>query len=162
MSELPYFIAFKAAGLRGLLVVYFLLLVAIYAGVYYRSCSAGADCKNAALTTLLAILLGVVSIGPRVLLFGWLCMVGLLLVLDRFRRTGKGLWLLPPLFAVWINLHASWVFGLVVLALSIAGRLVQGEWGSIVATKVVAKGVERPAVCVGRRGSCTLRESVWL
>ena len=135
LSELPFFMAFKAAGLRGLLVVYFLLLVAIYAGVYYRSCSAGADCKNAALATLLAILLGVVSVGPRVLLFGWLCMVGLLLVLDRFRRTGKGLWLLPPLFAVWINLHASWVFGLVVLALSIAGGLVQGEWGSIVATK---------------------------
>ena len=135
LSELPFFMAFKAAGLHGLLVVYFLLLVAIYAGVYYLCCSAGADCKNAALATLLAILLGVVSIGPRVLLFGWLCMVGLLLVLDRFRQTARGLWLLPLLFAVWINLHASWVFGLVVLTLSIAGGLVQGEWGSIFARK---------------------------
>jgi hypothetical protein len=62
-------------------------------------------------------------------------MVGLLLVLDRFRRTGKGLWLLPPLFALWINLHGSWVFGMVVLALTIASGLVEGEWGLVVARR---------------------------
>jgi hypothetical protein len=84
---------------------------------------------------LLAIFLGVVSIGPRVLLLGWLCMVALLLLLDRFQRTGKGLWLLPPLFALWINLHASWVFGMVVLALTIGAGLVEGEWGLVVAQR---------------------------
>jgi hypothetical protein len=83
----------------------------------------------------LAIFLGVVSIGPRTLLFGWLCMVGLLLVLDRFQRTGKGLWLLPPLFALWINLHGSWIFGVVVLVLTIASGLVEGEWGLVVARR---------------------------
>ncbi len=72
---------------------------------------------------------------PRMLLFGWLCMVGLLLVLDRFRRTGKGLWLLPPLFALWINLHGSWVFGVIVLALTIVSGLVEGEWGLVVARR---------------------------
>ena len=119
LSEVPFFLAFKAMGLQGLLLVYFSLLVLIYIGVYHRSCRAGADCKDATLATLLAIFLGVVSIGPRTLLFGWLCMVGLLLVLDRFQRTGKGLWLLPPLFALWINLHGSWIFGVVVLVLTI-------------------------------------------
>jgi hypothetical protein len=69
------------------------------------------------------------------LLFGWLCMVGLLLVLDRFQRTGKGLWLLPPLFALWINLHGSWVFGVIVLALTIASGLLEGEWGLVVALR---------------------------
>ncbi len=71
---------------------------------------------------------------PRMLLFGWLCMVGLLLVLDRF-QTGKGLWLLPPLFALWINLHGSWLFGVVVLGLTVASGLVEGEWGSVVARR---------------------------
>jgi len=135
LSEVPLFLGFKAMGLQGLLAVYFAVLVLIYVGVYYRSCRAGADCKNATVTTLLAIFLGVVSIGPRVLLFGWLCMVGLLLVLDRFRRTGKGLWLLPPLFALWINLHGSWVFGMVVLVLTIVSGLVEGEWGLVVAQR---------------------------
>lgn len=135
LSEIPFFMGFKATGLQGLLWVYFAVLVLIYGGVYYRSCRAGGDCKNATVTTLLAIFLGVVSIGPRVLLFGWLCMVGLLLVLDHFRRTGKGLWLLPPLFALWINFHGSWVFGMVVLALTIASGVVEGEWGLVVARR---------------------------
>ena len=138
LSELPFFLGFKAMGLQGVLTVYFVLLVLIYVGVYYRSCQAGADCKDAAIATLGAICLGAVSIGPRMLLFGWLCMVGLLLVLDRFRRTGKSLWLLPPLFALWINLHGSWVFGMIVLALTIASGLVKGEWGLIVARRWTA------------------------
>jgi len=135
LSEVVYFLGFKAAGLQGLLGVYFAVLVLIFAGVYYRSCRAGADCKNATIATLLAIFLGVVSIGPRMLLFGWLCMVGLLLVLDHFRLTGRGLWLLPPLFAIWINFHGSWVFGVVVLVVTIASGLVEGEWGLVVARR---------------------------
>src|ERR1035438_3590657 len=117
-------------GLQGILTVYFAVLVLIYIGVYYRSCRAGADCKDATLATLLAISLGLVSIGPRTLLFGWLCMIGLLLVLDRFQRTRKGLWLLPPLFALWINLHGSWVFGVIVLALTefLRKEKVVGAW----------------------------------
>jgi len=133
LSEAPFFLGFRAMGLQGILTVYFVLLVLIYVGVYYRSCQAGADCKDAAVATLGAICLGTVSIGPRTLLFGWLCMVGLLLVLDRFRRAGKGLWLLPPLFVLWISLHGSWVFGVIVLALTIASGLVEGEWGLVVA-----------------------------
>jgi len=135
LSELPFFVAFRAGGFQGILALYFAVLVLIYAGVYYRSCTAGADCKDAAIATLLAISLGVVSIGPRVLLFGWLCMVALLLVLDRFRTTGKSLWLLPPLFALWVNLHASWVFGMVVLVLTTVSGLLEGEWGSVVARR---------------------------
>ena len=73
LSEIPFFLGFRAMGLQGILVVYFAVLVLIYIGVYYRSCRAGADCKNATVTTLLAIFLGVVSIGPRTLAV-WLAM----------------------------------------------------------------------------------------
>jgi hypothetical protein len=135
LSELPFFLGFKAFGLQGILAVYFAVLVLIFTGVYYRSYRAGADCKDAAIATLGAICLGGVSIAPRMLLFGWLCMMGLLFVLDHFRRTGKGLWLLPPLFALWINLHGSWVFGVVVLAVTTACGLVEGEWGLVVASR---------------------------
>ena len=143
LSEVPFFLGCRAAGLQGLLTVYFAVLVLIYVGVYYRSCRAGADCKDAAIVTFLAILLGAVSISPRTLLFGWLCMVGLLLVLDHFQRTGKGLWLLPPLFALWVNLHGSWVFGLVVLTLTIASGLVAGEWGLVEARRWTSGELKR-------------------
>src|ERR1019366_1338835 len=127
LSEVPFFLGFKAMGLQGILAVCFAVLVLIYVGVYYRSCRAGADCKNATVATLLAIFLGVVSIGPRVLLFGWLCMVGLL----------------PPLFALWINLHGSWVFGVIVLALTIASGLVEGEWGLVVARRLTPRELKK-------------------
>ncbi len=135
LSEVPYYLAFKMWSLQGVLLVSILLAVLIFAGVYYLCCLYGADCKDAVLATLLAIFLGVISIGPRVLLFGWLCMVALLLLLERFRRTGKGLWLLPIVFALWVNLHPSWIFGIVVLLLVIACGLFEGQWGLIVATR---------------------------
>ena len=115
--------------------VYFVVLALIFVGVYYRACRAGADCKNATVVTLLCIFLGVVSLGPRTLLFGWLCMMGLLLELDHFQRTRKGLWILPPLFALWINFHGSWVFGIVVLGITIASGSVECEWGLVVARR---------------------------
>jgi hypothetical protein len=133
LSEVGFFLAFRGIGLAGILLLYSALVALIFIGVYYRCCDAGADCKDAAVATLGAICLSGVSLGPRTLLFGWLCMVGLLLVLDHFRRTGEGLWLLPPLFAVWINLHASWLFGIAVLAITIVAGLVEGEWGLVVA-----------------------------
>jgi len=133
LSEVPLYLGYKIMGLRGMLAVFFAVLVLIYAGVYYRAFRAGADCLSAAVATLLAIFLAIVSIGPRPLLFGWLCMIALLLVLDHFQRSGNGLWLLPPLFAVWINLHGSWVFGIVVFVLLIASGLVEGEWGLVIA-----------------------------
>ena len=135
LSEIPFFLAFNALGLQGLLLVNFAVVMLIYAGVYYRSCRAGADPKDAVLTTVAAVFLGGAMLAPRTSLFGWLCMTALLLIMDRFGRTGKGLWLLPPLFALWINLHGSWAFGMVVLAIIIASGLVQGKYGLVVATR---------------------------
>ena len=135
LSEVPYYLAFKAWGLQGLLLVSIVVSVLIFAGVYYLCCRWGADCKDAVIATMLAISLGVVSIGPRMLLFGWLCMVVLLILLDVYRRSGRGLWAIPPLFLLWINLHGSWSFGMVVLGIFIASGLVEGEWGLVVARR---------------------------
>ena len=47
-----------------------------------------------------------VSLAPRPLLFGWLCLTAVLLTLDHFRETEKGLWLLPLVFFIWVNCTA--------------------------------------------------------
>ena len=133
VSDLLFFLAFKGMGLQGIFGIYSLAMVLIFAGVYYRSCRAGADSKDAAVATLGGICLGCISLAPRPLLFGWLCLTGTLLILDDFRRKGKGLWLLPPLFVLWINLHGSWTFGMVVLTVTIVSGLTEGKWGLVVA-----------------------------
>jgi hypothetical protein len=131
LSEIPFYLAFRHAGLQGIVVLYATIMVLIIAGVYYRSWRAGADCKDAAVATLGAICIGCVSLCPRPLLFGWLCLTALLLVLDEFRRTGRCLWLLAPLFLLWINLHGSWIYGMAVLFLTITAGLVEGEWSEV-------------------------------
>ena len=135
LSEAGFYLAFRTAGLGGMLALYFALSALIFCGVYYRACRAGAECKDAALATILAIFCAIVSLGPRPLLFGWLCMIGLLLILDRFQRSGKGIWLVPPLFALWINLHGSWLFGMIALVIVIASGFVEGVWGSVIAQR---------------------------
>ena len=127
LSELPYYFAFQAAGLRGLLAVYLVLLWLIFAGVYYLALRRGANAGDAALVTMAGVALGCYSFGPRMLHFGWLCLIVLLLLLERFQQTGKGLWVLPPLFGLWINLHGSWVFGFVVMGAYIVSGLEIGR-----------------------------------
>ena len=135
LSELPYYFAFQAWGLRGLLAVYLVLLWLIFATVYFLALRRGANCGDAALVTMAGVALGYYSFGPRMLHFGWLSLAGLLLVLERFRRTGKGLWVLPPLFILWINLHGSWVFGFVVIGIYVVSGLVERPWNNVVAER---------------------------
>ncbi|MGA8874787.1 MAG: hypothetical protein WB555_04600, partial [Candidatus Korobacteraceae bacterium] len=91
LSELPYYFGFHFWDLRGLLFVYVLLLWLIFAAVYYLALRRGASSTDAALVTMVGVFAGSYSFGPRMLHFGWLCLVSELLVLERFQRTGKGL-----------------------------------------------------------------------
>jgi len=135
LSELPYYLAFQSYGLRGLLAVYLVVLWLIFGGMYYLALRRGANCGDAALVTMASVILGSYSFGPRMLHFGWLCLTALLIALERFRQTGKGLWVLPLLFALWINLHGSWVFGLVVIGIYMISGLVEGRWGNVTAER---------------------------
>jgi hypothetical protein len=135
LSELTYYLAFRAWGLHGLLLVYLVLLWLIFGAMYYLALRRGANCGDAALVTMAGVALGSYSFGPRTHQFGWLCLTSLLLVLERFQRTGKGLWVLPPLFALWINLHGSWVFGFVVMGIYVISGLVEGQWNNVVAER---------------------------
>jgi len=135
LSEIPYYLMFRQWGLQGVLGVYAILLLLIYASVYYRCLQRNATTLVALLGTLLAIALGFYSFGPRMMHFGWLCMSLLFLILDRYARTGRSLWILPPLFMFWINCHGSWVFGFIVMGTVIGSGLVGGRWQRIEARK---------------------------
>jgi hypothetical protein len=73
-----------------------------------------------------ALLLSVVSVGVllrshtfRPQVFSLLLFVVLLVVLKESERSRRGgwLWTLPPLFALWVNLHGGWIVGGAVLAI---------------------------------------------
>ena len=150
LSEIPYYLAYQAAGLPGVFVLVFLLCSAIVLGVFRLSMLASRDSVGPFLATAGGTILMKVSIGGRTLLFGWLYLVVLLLTLEKARRGGshpsnataaspgtpsKWLWLLPPLFCLWINSHGSWPMGFVVLGIYIASGLIEGAWGHAYAVR---------------------------
>jgi hypothetical protein len=135
LSELAYYLAFRAWGLPGLLGLSMVLLGLIFGGVYYLAMLRGADCGSAALVTGAGVVLGSYSFGPRMNLLGWLCLTALLIVLERFRRTGTRIWMAVPLFVLWINLHGSWPFGLIVLAIYLLAGLGEFQVGTVAAKR---------------------------
>jgi hypothetical protein len=126
-------IAFVARfGFMALAALLFVLGAAITIGLfYYASLCAKNSKAGFASTTILSIFaLGNFTLRPQ--MFGFLFLIITLIVLEWFRlgRT-KALWILPPLFLLWVNAHGSWIIGIGVILLTIAGGLFSFELGSI-------------------------------
>lgn len=132
LSEVPYYLGYRAWGLTGVFLVEFAVIELLFAGVLilaYRDCG---NFKSAALATALSCLLASVSFGPRTILFGYLLMVAMLLILQRFRQRGRApLWMIPLLFALWINTHGSWSLGLILFAIIVGTGFFNGNWGQV-------------------------------
>jgi hypothetical protein len=136
LAEVPYYLAWRAGGLRGIKTLELALVEAIFLGLLYLCYQTSGNFKGSVAACCLAVFLGVVSFGPRTILFGYACLLVLLVIMERFRRRGKApLWLIPLLFCLWINTHGSWSLGLIVFALSVGGGLVEGQWGRLEAQR---------------------------
>ena len=132
LAEIPYYLAWRAFGLIGIKTVSLILLESIFLGLLYLCWQVSGNVKASTLVCLFAVMLGSVSFGPRTLLFGYDYLLVLLIILERFRSRGKApLWVLPPLFCLWINTHGSWSLGMVALAIVVASGLVGGQWGRL-------------------------------
>jgi hypothetical protein len=136
VAEIPFYLAYKAFGLRGLYGFSFFLASAVLVLILTRASKVTGDAKNAFTVAVFCVLLTVVSYGPRMLLFGWIYMLTMLMALDAFRKGAtKAIWILPPLFLLWVNSHGSWMIGLVVFFLVAASGFVQFEIGNVEAQR---------------------------
>lgn len=152
LAEVPYYLAWRAFGLVGIKGLSLLLIEFIFLGLLYICWKESGNVKAAALACYYAAFLGIVTFGPRTVLFGYCYLVLLLIVLQGFRLRGKApLWLLPPLFCLWINTHGSWLLGLIVFGIIIAGGLIEGQWGRLVAVRWSKSQLRR---LVGTMGAC--------
>ena len=120
LAELPYWMTYKVLGLRGIYLVEWLVLCAnilfFYWRGYWKSGHSGAALYAAAVGFVLIS----VNAGPRMIAIAYLAMGSELAILEMAERGNKRwLWLLPPLFCVWVNLHGSWFLGIGLLVLYI-------------------------------------------
>ena len=136
LAEIPYYLAWRAFGLAGVKSLSIALMALTFLGLLYLCTKASGNYKASVTACAYGVFLATINGGPRTILFGYVYMVGLLIVLERFRRTGRApLWVIPPLFALWVNTHGSWLLGLIVFSIVVGGGLVKGQWGSIQAQR---------------------------
>ena len=120
LSEMPFWLGYLSFGLRG---VYLVTAIGLCANLLFVFCRSYWKTRHGAAafwTAILGFMLMTVNDGPRTILIAYLAMSAEMAILEAAER-GKThlLWLLPPLFCVWINLHGSWIIGLGLLALYI-------------------------------------------
>jgi hypothetical protein len=81
----------------------------------------------AGLSLAIGIVAGNPIWGPRTQMITFTLLVVLLLALRRYRESGDRRWLyvIPPMFVLWVNLHAGFTIGLVFLYITLAGELLR-------------------------------------
>src|SRR6266699_872143 len=132
LSEIPYYLAWRAGGLGGVNAVMFATISLIFLGLLYLSYMETRHFKAAIVACCFLTFIASVSFGPRTILFGYLYLVLLLIILQRFRQRGSApLWMIPPLFCLWANTHGSWSLGLILFFVIAVVGLVCGSCGRI-------------------------------
>jgi hypothetical protein len=134
LAQLMIYGAYHAGGYTGLMVWLYAVPSLVFVGVYLLSALYSGNSKVALLGGLTAWLFGTISLSIRPLLLGHLLLVAELLILYMGRnRHRRWLWTLPPLFAIWVNCHGSYSFGLMVLACYVVLSFVTWSAGSVAA-----------------------------
>ena len=120
LAELPYWFSYHALHLRGIYLVDWLMICANLVFMYWRGYRRSDHAGAAWWAAGLAFLLISVNSGPRTISMAYVAMSSELAILDAAERgKTRALWLLPPLFCLWVNLHGSWLIGLALLVLYI-------------------------------------------
>jgi hypothetical protein len=123
LSEVAFAAAHKAAGLDGVLVLTGLVLASVYAGVALFLQRAGTSHLTAFSVAIVAAVVGAVHWLARPHIFTLLGAIATLWLLERGGRRTP--WAFLALFAVWANLHGGFLYGLLLIALYVAGDLLE-------------------------------------
>ncbi len=108
-----------------------LLKIALIVGAFALSAAAArrrAPAPAVAAVALAAVVASQERFTMRPEAASFLMLGALLLLLERRRDRPRGLLLVPPLFALWANLHALYAVGLVLLGLVAVGDLIERRW----------------------------------
>jgi hypothetical protein len=124
LSEIAFALAWRLGGMPLVSVASGLLIAFTYAYLTSMLLRRGVDPLLAYLAAMLAAVLGSFHWLARPHLF---TLLGVALLLGRLERSEQGArpWTYLPLFALWVNVHGGFLFGLVLIAIYLAGDLVE-------------------------------------
>ena len=124
LAQLLFYGVYRVAGAGGLNVL--VAAVVTLAFVFVYGAMRG-DAFVRSFILLLAAIASAVYWSARPQILSLLLAAAFAWVLEDFRSRGRNrLWLLPPLMALWVNLHGGFAIGFIFIALSMIGSGVEG------------------------------------
>jgi hypothetical protein len=136
LSQLTIYAAFRAGGYDGLMLWLCVLTGALLIAGYLLCSIYSGNAKVAFLGALIIWLFGTVGFAVRPQMIGYLLLVVEIIVLYLGRsRDPRWFWVLPPLFAIWVNCHGSFFVGMVIGMLLYALSFVGFRAGSLISVK---------------------------
>jgi hypothetical protein len=133
LAQLGIYGAYRAGGYPGLMLCFAAAASLLFTLVYVLCYQASGSALAAFAGAVCAWLFATVGMAIRPLLLGNLFLAIELIVLEAGKRNRRWFWALPPLFAIWVNCHGSYFFGLGVLFLDWICSCICGRWGRVVA-----------------------------
>lgn len=86
LAEVPFYLVWRAGGLVGIKAISIALVEVIFLLLLYLTYKESGNFKAAVAAVALSTFLAKVSFGPRTILFGYLYLIIMLLILQRFRQ----------------------------------------------------------------------------
>ncbi|HZC07510.1 MAG TPA: hypothetical protein VE338_17885 [Ktedonobacterales bacterium] len=120
LAQVVYALAFRVGSLNGVIAATSILMAATLLGLYSILRRHGASPLLAVALTLLGAPLVAMAWTARAQVFSLLFTLGWAEWLWRYWRTGERwrLWIFPAMTALWVNVHAGWVGGIVLLGVA--------------------------------------------
>ncbi|MFY9585685.1 MAG: hypothetical protein WAR21_14450 [Candidatus Acidiferrales bacterium] len=136
LGEVVMALAGRLGGLRAPTVLLVLLSASLLVLLYCYAWLRSGNFKAAFIACALVLPVAAAFFTLRPQLLGYNFLLITLICLEQFRRGHpRALWLLPPLFLVWVNTHGTFVFGLVVVGLAWLSGQVGFDTGGLVAER---------------------------
>ncbi|MBI4491277.1 MAG: hypothetical protein HY690_00585 [Chloroflexi bacterium] len=123
LAELLFYLVQRNLGYVGNVALFGLLAALTWLAVYATCRRRGVGEVGALVLTLwsFGLAMGSANVRPQALTTLLLALSALLLT--RYKQGhSRALWLFPPMFALWVNLHGGYVIGLALLGLAILGE----------------------------------------
>jgi hypothetical protein len=115
LAQVSIYAAYRLGGYSGLMLWLALLSSLLFVGVFVLSRRRAGAALAAFVGAMTALFFASVGMSIRPQMIGLTMLTAEMLVLEAAARDRRWLVLLPPLFAVWVNCHGSYWFGLAVL-----------------------------------------------
>ncbi|HVB29619.1 MAG TPA: hypothetical protein VNG91_07410 [Terriglobia bacterium] len=131
-GEVVTALAYRFGGLQGLDILLIFLTSTIVLLIYYLAWLRCHNAEAAFVGTILLLPVAAMSFTLRPQLLGFCFLLITLICLERFRQGQRNaLWVLPPVFLLWVNIHGSFVLGFLVMGLYWLSGLAEFSWGGL-------------------------------